>query len=213
MKLKGIIYDLDGTLISSEVMNEKGWKYAGKKFGFEVTPEMLLNIRSLPSVEGALLILPPEQQHRLNEFVETKESYVIARRRQIATLPSVSTTIRRLRSKGLSVWICTSAEEHFVRQVLDIVSGFSEIAQNIVWREMYIHAKPAAEPLLVSVEKMGLKKNDVIYVGDGINDYNACRNARIRFLYFNPRFNLEDKRISTAVPRITSHRQIFAFLS
>jgi phosphoglycolate phosphatase-like HAD superfamily hydrolase len=212
MKLKGIIYDLDGTLISSEKMNELGWRYAGNKYGFDITEEMLMSMRSLPSMEGAALILPQEKQHMLEEFIDTKETYVLNRRRQIYPLPSAVSTIRRLKKKGYAVWICTSASEDFVRHVLEHIHGFAEVAHHIVWREMYVSPKPSAEPLLVTLEKMNMGKRDVLFVGDGMNDYNSARNANIRFVYFNPRYNAEDKRISSAVPRITSHRQIFAFL-
>ncbi len=36
-KIRGIIYDLDGTIILTQKLHEKAWIYAGKKFNIPIT--------------------------------------------------------------------------------------------------------------------------------------------------------------------------------
>lgn len=43
--------------------------------------------------------------------------------------------------------------------------------------------KPDPEPIYLCLEKLGLSKKDVIYVGDAYSDYLVCQNAGIDFAY------------------------------
>mgnify|MGYP001611996742 CR=1 FL=1 len=46
-EIKGVIYDLDGTLIKTEKLHESAWLYAGAKFGHPITNEMLLKQKGI----------------------------------------------------------------------------------------------------------------------------------------------------------------------
>ena len=77
---------------------------------------------------------------------------------------------------------------------------------------MYTEGKPSAEPLLLTLSHMNLKPEEVVYVGDAFNDYEASKNADMSFLYFLPPGAVKDSRIPDSIPRLKSHKDIFSYL-
>ncbi len=57
-KIKGVIYDLDGAVISTQKLHEDVWIYAGKKFNIFISEEMLLNQRGISNEAAASMMLP-----------------------------------------------------------------------------------------------------------------------------------------------------------
>mgnify|MGYP002724407879 CR=1 FL=1 len=48
--IKGVIFDMDGLLIDTEKLYNKFWRQASKDFGYDMTFENALSIRSLAAV-------------------------------------------------------------------------------------------------------------------------------------------------------------------
>jgi beta-phosphoglucomutase-like phosphatase (HAD superfamily) len=208
MKMKGIIYDLDGTIISSEKLHESGWTYAGQKFDISITKEMLFNQKGMPDEAASLMMLPNNKKYLLEEFKSAKQKYVIENINQITIFPSAIETIDWLIKKGYKVWICTSAYRNFVEKALNVLDGLKNIKDNIVWREMYKQKKPAPDALNLTIKKMNLTNLQVCYIGDALIDYKTTVNAKIEFIYFCPNLKESDLRIPESIPVISFHREI-----
>lgn len=74
---------------------------------------------------------------------------------------------------------------------------------------MYKQGKPQAEPLLLTADKMELKTNQCLYVGDAYyNDYLAAWNAGMNFIYFCPNAKNFDVRIPSEIFKITHHKEL-----
>src|SRR3989304_4142948 len=85
--IKGLIYDLDGTLVQTAKLHEAGWLYAGKKFGVKISKKMLQNQRGISNRTAGLMMLPSRKRHILNEFIATKAEYVFEHLNQIKSFP------------------------------------------------------------------------------------------------------------------------------
>ena len=210
---KGVIYDLDGTLVSTIELHKKAWELAAKHFEVILTPQILINQNGMGGGEAARMMLPKEKQYLAEEFAKTKARFVDEDSIKIELFPSVEETLEKIIQKGYLVWICTSAREYFVQRVMKDVQGLELLKEKIVFREMYDMAKPSAEPLLLTLSHMNLAPQEAVYIGDAFSDYQASKNAELEFIYFLPPGASEDVRIPNSISRIASHKEIFSYIN
>ena len=65
---------------------------------------------------------------------------------------------------------------------IDIVSkGIDQYMEAVILEDDTTFHKPHPEPLLKCIEKLNLKPEEVIYIGDAHSDYEASKNAHIDF--------------------------------
>ncbi|OGZ34319.1 MAG: hypothetical protein A3I88_03705 [Candidatus Portnoybacteria bacterium RIFCSPLOWO2_12_FULL_39_9] len=210
-KIKGLIYDLDGTLISTQKLHETGWLYAGKKFNIPISKEMLLNQSGISNEEASLMMLPGNKKNLAKKFIKAKVEYVNKNLKRITLFPSALKTIQQLDKKGYAVWICTSAHKNFVKAI-KALKIIKKIGNKIIWREMYKKGKPSPEALNLTMSKMGLANSQIYYIGDALNDYKTSVKAGVKFIYFCPSVNRKDLRIPKSVKVISSHKEILELL-
>ncbi len=209
-KIKGVIYDLDGTIISTQKLHESAWIYTSKKFNVSISQEMLLNQRGISNEAATLMMLPVDKRNLTDEFISTKVNYVNENIRQVKLFPDIITTLKELSESNYMVWICTSAGKDFVKKVLKNSNELKKY--NIIWREMYNNEKPSPEALNLTIKKMGLINSQVYYVGDALSDYKTSISAEVKFIYFCSNIKNKDERIPESISAISLHKEIFRFL-
>jgi hypothetical protein len=147
-EIKGIIYDLDGTIISTIKLHESAWLYAGRKFDIPISKKMLLNQSGISNEAAAKMMLPKNKSYLTKKFIAAKVKYVMENVNQAVLFPDILKTISQLLKKNYKVWICTSAHKDFV---IKIMSNFKELKRlvknHIIWREMYKNEKPLPDVL------------------------------------------------------------------
>lgn len=99
--------------------------------------------------------------------------------RSIRLHAGVDEIFRRLRSGRAA--LVSSSPRWYVDQILahhlpdvsfDVVVTYDDVA----------NIKPDPEPLLLALELLGVSADEVVYIGDDLVDYEACRAAGVRFL-------------------------------
>ncbi len=209
-EIKGIIYDLDGTIISTIKLHESAWLYAGKKFNIPISDEMVLNQSGISNKAAAKMMLPNNKKHLAKKFIAAKVKYAMEHANQVVLFPSIIKTINQLFKSGYKVWICTSAHKNFVEKIMNNFSELKKLLRNnIVWREMYKREKPLPDALIFTISKMDLKPSLVCYIGDAFSDYKTSVAAKVKFVYFCPNFKKRDLRIPKSIPIISLHKHVF----
>ena len=209
-EIKGLIYDLDGTVIKTTKLHELAWLYAGKKFGIYISDKMLLNQRGIPNEAAAEFILPYDKKDLTKKFVAAKVEYVMENVKQITLFPGILRVIAQLLQNDYKVWICTSAHKYFVSEVLNNFNELDIMIKNhCVWRKMYGEGKPSPKALNVTLRKMGLTNLLTCYIGNAFSDYQTSINAKVKFIYFCPNLAERDLRIPKLIPIISSHEEIW----
>ena len=211
-KKKGVIYDLDGTLVSTTELHKKAWDLTAKHFEVILTPQMLTDQSGMGGRDAARMMLPKEKHHLAGEFAKTKARFVDEDPVKIELFPLVVETLEKIIQQGYLVWICTSARKYFVHRVMKDAQGLELLKEKTVFREMYDKAKPSAEPLLLTLSHMNLAPEEVVYMGDAFSDYEASKNAGVEFLYFLPEGREQDPRIPQIVPRLKFHKDILSYI-
>jgi HAD superfamily hydrolase (TIGR01549 family) len=158
--LRGVIFDLDGTLVDTHY----DWNLIRKQIGVENLP-ILSHIHNL---KGKL----KEQAMRI---LESFEKHATKRAR---LNPGIKELLRMLSEKGIKKAIVTNNS----RKTVDyLVTKWGLSFDHIVTRDDGVW-KPSGKPLELALERLRLGKDEVLYVGNSEHDRIASENAGIRYL-------------------------------
>lgn len=208
--IEAVVYDWDGTAIDTEKLHAEGWKYAGEKFGAVITEQMLIDQKGRSGLDAAKIMLGEDTPRSiLDEFRQTKKSYVEEQIGNVELFPGFMETHDYLVEKGKLVWICTSAPIELIKPVIEAHPELRVFEGKMVLKGMYSEPKPSGEPILKTLEMMsGIKPQNAIYIGDAHSDYQSAVNANTGFVYYCPNAGSSDARIPQDVPHIKNHEEL-----
>ena len=186
-----VLFDFDGTLMDSEYLVINGFAYLFKKHRTleEFTREIQREVFLHPLREELARLFPEENTEVLaREYRNYMKG--IQGRHLVETLPHVRETLKQLKESGYVLGIVTGRytdscmmwlEDLLIDQYFDIVAG----------TETYRHTKPSPDGILHTCEMLKVGHDSVVYVGDGVKDVQAGRNAGVYTVAF---VTNEDKR-------------------
>jgi phosphoglycolate phosphatase-like HAD superfamily hydrolase len=181
--IRGIVFDLDDTIIDSAAVHAAAWRAAADKYGVELTPEFLEFQRGRTNEDAAQRFLDPLGRLAiLREFVREKSDYAEQHACESQYLEDFGVAYEWLRQKGIKVWICTSSSKRFCLKVYETFGQLRSFAERTVWREMYESGK--SQGLRVAFDKMIVDPKDGIYVGDAPSDWVAAQEAGCLFVRY-----------------------------
>jgi HAD superfamily hydrolase (TIGR01509 family) len=168
MPLKGIILDVDGTLVLSNDAHARAWVDAFAEHGYEVPFD---RVRSLIGMGGDKLI--PAVAPGLNE--ENEPGKAIAERRasifseryaaSLEPAPGARALVERLRRDGLRVVIASSARSEELDTLL-AAAGVAGLIEDATTSSDAEESKPAPDIVDAALGKLGLPADEVVMLGD-----------------------------------------------
>lgn len=161
--IKGIIFDLDGTLLNSRVMRIKAWKHAFDVYGLEVSEDQISPLIGLPGVD-----LAGKFSSKAFEIEMEEEKYFRSHLEDITLYDDVDSTIKSLNEMEIKTSIVTSSR----RALLDILKLPYKPVVTIDDVEV---GKPDPEPYIRALSLMGVKPGDCMVVGDAETDLIPAR--------------------------------------
>jgi len=97
--------------------------------------------------------------------------------------PGVVAALEQFRAKGIGLAICTNKPTGPAQEVcdqLDLIQFFDVI----VGAQPGQPAKPDPQPLIASIDSLGCKPEQALYVGDSAVDFHTARNSSVAFRLF-----------------------------
>jgi phosphoglycolate phosphatase len=177
--VRGVLFDLDGTLIDSAPDLAGAANRLRADFGLEPLPLEMLRPMVGSGARGmvgvAFGVVPGEARFEplRDTFLAHYEAMLLER---TAPFAGVEEMLAALEAAGLRWGIVTNKAARFT---LPIVAGLKldERAAAVVCGDTTPHSKPHPEPLLHAARAMGLAAEDLVYVGDDLRDAQAARAA------------------------------------
>jgi pyrophosphatase PpaX len=177
--IRGVLFDLDGTLIDTwDLYLEAYTRALEPHFKRRLTLAELVGLR--PTSEIRLLrrvLRPPDGEAAHREFLRQY--------RDLHPLlfggiyPGVPEMLAALRRKGLPLGIVTGKS----RPAWEITASHAMLGafQVIVTDEDVQEAKPSPEGLALALRQLAIPPAEALYVGDSAGDARAARAAGVRF--------------------------------
>lgn len=177
---RGIILDVDGTLIDSNDAHARAWVDAGAALGYDIRFETVRPLigmggdRVSPIVAGV-----EEDSEEGRELKEVRGE--IFRRDYLPNLrpfPGVRDLLLRLRDDGFRLVVASSASEDDLGVLLE-QAGVADLIQQATSSADAEESKPEPDIIESAVARSRLPRDRLLMVGDTPYDVEAARRARV----------------------------------
>lgn len=180
MMSPAFVFDLDGTLVDSVYQHVLAWREALEQVGIELS---VWRIHRRIGMSGGLFVnaLLRELGHPVTaeQAGRIPQLHAEAYRRlgdQVRPLPGARDLLRALSDAGVRWAVATSGRLESARPALELLSLGPEVV--VITRDQVRHAKPDPDLFLAAAERLGVRIDESIVVGDSIWDLLAARRAR-----------------------------------
>ncbi|MCL4557082.1 MAG: HAD family hydrolase [Deltaproteobacteria bacterium] len=177
---KGVIFDLDGTLINSFSAIYESFNYTMRELGLpEYRYDDVLKTIGMPledvmaHVDGVT-----DPGHAVEIFRSSYEKHYLD---STSLLQGVRETVDRLHRDGLSMAVSTNKLGRYSRILLEHL-GIDGYFRCVVGTQDGLRNKPYPDSIDRIVSELGLDREEVVYVGDSLVDAQTAGNAGVDFI-------------------------------
>ena len=180
--IRAVLFDMDGTLIDTEKYYRVFWPKAMAEFGYHMTDEQVLSMRSLGR---------PFAPARLKEwFGEELDYYAVRARRTemmeaqldidgIQLKPGAVEILEELRRRGILAAVATATPPDRTEKDLGL-TGIRPYSSKIISATQVKEGKPSPDIYLYACEQLGLAPEECMAVEDAPNGILAAYRAGLR---------------------------------
>lgn len=169
-KILGVIFDLDGVIVSTDDCHYQAWKRMADEEGIPFTRTINERLRGVSRTESLAIILEKAtkvySQAEKAEMAARKNAYyveMIGNLHAEDLLPGALEALAFLRERGIKIAIGSSSRNAplILKQI-----GLSDDFDAIVDGNQIAHSKPDPEVFLLAARKLGLPPSECLVIED-----------------------------------------------
>lgn len=195
MKIKGILFDLDGTLINTTPLILESFRHTFVELGLPVpSRQELVAGFGLPLRTAVRAYMPDKL---VEQFCTAYSAYHRSQHdRLIQPFNGVRETLAEIAGRGIKMAVVTSKKRPMALRGLACY-GLDQYIQTVVTCQDCEEHKPMPGPSLLALKQLGLDGSDCIGVGDSPFDLQSakgagCLTAAVRYTSFDWNFILNE---------------------
>lgn len=166
-----LFFDLDGTLIDTEKLYFRFWKEASKYYGFELSDEVALSLRSRERISAKEImskasngILDYDQVRE--KRVELMNDYFLTH--PIKIKPYAIELLKKYKKENKKIYIVTANTVDKAKNIISSL-GFIDLIDDIISAKDVSRGKPFPDVYVYAAKKVGVKPKDVVVYEDSPN--------------------------------------------
>ena len=190
-KIKGIIFDLDGTLIDSVDAIHKSFNWALGHFGHEPINREQLKVLSKESITGMMhqRVGPDAFKESMKRF---KERYIELIMKDPPLFSDVKEVVLFLKKAGVTLGVATNMEGRYAKEILK-QSGIGKYFTAVIGADNSGRMKPNPGMIYDALKGMNLQREDTVFVGDSAIDIETGKNAQMDVYVLPTGFEKKEK--------------------
>jgi beta-phosphoglucomutase len=188
--MKGVIFDLDGVLVSTDEFHYRGWARLATEEGIPFTREDNHRQRGVSRMESLEILLKKSPKsysgEQKLEMATRKNAYYVECLQNLTladTLPGAREILVALRAAGIKLAVGSSSRNTpLIMEKTDLCRYFDAVADgNDITR-----SKPDPEVFLLAARRLGLPPEECVVVEDAEAGVEAARRAGMRVVGVGP---------------------------
>ena len=180
--IRAIIFYYDDTLVETRLIKFEHHRTVAKKFyDIDISEETFLEHYGKPF--NILLNELYKGKDTLENMVKANRSVQEQFLKKI--YPDTKETINKLFNQGLKLGILTATNKNFVLEDLErhgIPSDHFALIQGPEETEVHKPDPAVFLPMLAKTKEWGIKKEEIVYIGDSVRDLKAAVGAGLHFI-------------------------------
>ena len=178
--LRGIIFDVDGTLIDSNRAHASSWSDTLAEAGYEIPTEIILPMvgmggdKLLPAVTG----IESDSEAGVKLSKRRWEIFVANYLSALQPTPGARDLVKRLKDDGLDIVVATSAGGGESR-ILTEAAGVADLIEEATSSSDAEESKPDPDIVQAAVRKSGREPGELVMIGDTPYDIEAAIGAHV----------------------------------
>lgn len=183
MEIKGIIFDLDGVIVSTDELHYKAWKYIADKEEIYFDKSINHRLRGVSRMASLEIILENSKKtytkNEKTKLATLKNDHYIKSLKiltQKDLLPGVLELLAILKDKNIKIAIGSSSKNaKLILKQIGLEDSFDAIADG----NDISKSKPNPEVFLIAAEKLDLKPSECMVIEDAIAGIVAANRANM----------------------------------
>lgn len=180
---RGVIFDIDGTLVDSNRAHAESWAETLRSFGHPVSADEVQPLigmggdKLLPRLIGVDIESDEGKkysEHRTRLFFE---KYFPSLR----AFPGVRALAQRLRDDGHVLVVASSASEEELEKLLRL-AGIGDLLTDATSSDDAERSKPDPDIVQAAIRQAGLPARELVMIGDTPYDVEAAKRAGVRII-------------------------------
>jgi pyrophosphatase PpaX len=192
-KVRGVVFDLDGTLLDSYTAHFEAYLAMFTRFGIAVTAESFGAMYSPNWYQVYEAVGLPRELWKQADTCWLEE----AARHAPLVFPGVKETLEQLQAH-YRLGIVTAGSKSRVTRDLE-KNGIGAFFETVITGDDVQRPKPAPQGLEFALRALGLGVAEALYVGDTMSDYETARAAGVRFVGVSSQFSAFRPELECAV--------------
>jgi haloacid dehalogenase superfamily, subfamily IA, variant 1 with third motif having Dx(3-4)D or Dx(3-4)E len=184
-KIRGIILDIDGTLVDSNDAHAKAWVEALAEHGINVSFEQVRRLigmggdKLLPKVAGT------SEDSPLGKAISQRRGEIFKTRYlpHIKAFPRTRELLLRMRDDGLKLVVASSAKEDELKPLLEI-AGAADLIEEKTSSDDADNSKPDPDIVKAALDSADLSADEALMLGDTPYDIEAATRAGVKVIAF-----------------------------
>ncbi len=189
MRLKAVVFDLDGTLVDSRIDYERMAGMIRAVLAEAGVPEDRLSdrrriyqiIRGGDKVLAEMGVEPAERTQIASEMERIMNRVELEGAHLSKPMRNSAETLKALRSRGLAIGVATRGCREYAAESMKL-TGIEGFVDNCLARDDVPYPKPDPRHLLDVVRNLGVEPGEVFYVGDTSTDLDTANAANVTFV-------------------------------
>jgi len=183
--IRGVILDIDGTLIDSNDAHAKSWVEAMAEYGYIVPFE---KVRPLIGMGGDKVL--PETIHlqkdsEIGSQISKRREAIFKERYlpHLRAFPGAKELLQEMRKRGLQLAIASSAQPDELKSLLRLV-GAEDLVEEKTSSKDVSRSKPDPDVMQGTLQRIELDANEVLMIGDTAYDIEAASKVQVGTIAF-----------------------------
>lgn len=181
LPFKGVIFDMDGTLIESTQADYLAWQKTFADFGRALSfadYQPLLGIKSADVIKRVLGVVDEDE---VKECLATKLKYFreIVSVTPIQPVPGAEKLLQQVKEMPVKMALATSSRSEKMKLVMTSLN-FINYFDELVTGEEVVRSKPAPDIFILAAKKLGLDVSECVVIEDAVNGVKAAKAANMK---------------------------------